>query len=208
MPAGPAAGPSALQRCGAALRAAAGTEARAPTEALGDSSLAQNFGMGSAGLRPPATAGLDPSGGTGLGLARATPPQRIAQMLGLPSEPTRDDAMPYHEFYLDDFEPRDALPAAVGAHPQDRAEHPRRRRCTRPTWRCAPKGVTFTVYSDNEEGIERVWPFDLIPRIIPADEWATDRGRPEAARARAQPLPAATSTTSSASSRTASCRPS
>jgi hypothetical protein len=31
-------------------------------------------------------------------------------MLGLPSEPTRDDAMPYHEFYLDDFEPRTALP--------------------------------------------------------------------------------------------------
>jgi uncharacterized circularly permuted ATP-grasp superfamily protein len=33
--------------------------------------------------------------------------------------------------------------------------------------------VTFTVYSNEDEGIERVWPFDLIPRIIPANEWAT-----------------------------------
>ncbi len=46
-------------------------------------------------------------------------------MLGLPTEPTRDDVMPYHEFYLDDFEPRAALPAALGAHPADRAERPR-----------------------------------------------------------------------------------
>jgi uncharacterized circularly permuted ATP-grasp superfamily protein len=33
------------------------------------------------------------------------------------------------------------------------------------------EGVTFTVYSNREEGIERVWPFDIIPRIIPAPEW-------------------------------------
>jgi len=33
------------------------------------------------------------------------------------------------------------------------------------------RGVTFTVY-DNTEGTERIFPFDLIPRIIPADEWA------------------------------------
>lgn len=32
-------------------------------------------------------------------------------------------------------------------------------------------GVGFTVYRD-EEGIERVWPMDPIPRIIPAREWA------------------------------------
>jgi uncharacterized circularly permuted ATP-grasp superfamily protein len=34
------------------------------------------------------------------------------------------------------------------------------------------EGVTFTVYKDSPEGIERIWPFDLIPRIIPAAEWA------------------------------------
>jgi len=31
-------------------------------------------------------------------------------------------------------------------------------------------GITFTVYSD-EGGIDRTWPFDIIPRIIPAREW-------------------------------------
>lgn len=31
-------------------------------------------------------------------------------------------------------------------------------------------GVTFTVYSDNQ-GTERIFPFDLMPRIIPQDEW-------------------------------------
>ncbi len=33
------------------------------------------------------------------------------------------------------------------------------------------QGITFTVYS-GDEGTERIMPFDLIPRIIPADEWA------------------------------------
>lgn len=32
------------------------------------------------------------------------------------------------------------------------------------------KGVTFTVYSDGEN-IDRAWPFDIIPRIIPLKEW-------------------------------------
>ena len=33
------------------------------------------------------------------------------------------------------------------------------------------RGVTFTVYADSE-GTERVFPFDIIPRIITAYEWA------------------------------------
>jgi len=33
------------------------------------------------------------------------------------------------------------------------------------------QGITFTVYSD-EQGTERIFPFDLMPRIIPAAEWA------------------------------------
>lgn len=38
------------------------------------------------------------------------------------------------------------------------------------------QGVTFTVYND-EQGTERIFPFDLIPRIIPAAEWAfVERG--------------------------------
>ncbi|HXA09344.1 MAG TPA: circularly permuted type 2 ATP-grasp protein [Chthoniobacterales bacterium] len=32
------------------------------------------------------------------------------------------------------------------------------------------QGVTFTVYND-DQGTERIFPFDLIPRIIPAREW-------------------------------------
>jgi uncharacterized circularly permuted ATP-grasp superfamily protein len=32
------------------------------------------------------------------------------------------------------------------------------------------RGVTFTVYNDSQ-GTERIFPFDLIPRIIPATEW-------------------------------------
>jgi uncharacterized circularly permuted ATP-grasp superfamily protein len=32
------------------------------------------------------------------------------------------------------------------------------------------QGITFTVYSDNE-GIERIFPFDIIPRIIPGHQW-------------------------------------
>ena len=32
------------------------------------------------------------------------------------------------------------------------------------------QGITFTVYSE-EQGIERVFPFDLVPRIIPGQEW-------------------------------------
>ncbi len=33
-------------------------------------------------------------------------------------------------------------------------------------------GITFTVYNEEGEGgIDRVWPFDIIPRIIPAREW-------------------------------------
>ena len=33
------------------------------------------------------------------------------------------------------------------------------------------RGVTFTVYAD-ARGTERILPFDLIPRIIAASEWA------------------------------------
>ncbi|MEX1280882.1 MAG: circularly permuted type 2 ATP-grasp protein [Acidimicrobiia bacterium] len=32
------------------------------------------------------------------------------------------------------------------------------------------QGITFAV-ADSDEGIERTWPLDLVPRIIPADEW-------------------------------------
>ena len=45
------------------------------------------------------------------------------------------------------------------------------------------QGITFTVYS-GDEGTERIFPFDLIPRIIPAKEWAhIERGLEQRLRA-------------------------
>src|SRR5687768_1064707 len=32
------------------------------------------------------------------------------------------------------------------------------------------QGITFTVYGD-EEGTERIFPYDLLPRVIPHSEW-------------------------------------
>ena len=32
------------------------------------------------------------------------------------------------------------------------------------------QGITFNVYGDSQ-GAERIFPFDLVPRIIPAKEW-------------------------------------
>ena len=33
-------------------------------------------------------------------------------------------------------------------------------------------GITFRVYSEEEGSIDRAWPFDIIPRLIPAKEWS------------------------------------
>src|SRR3954453_7132781 len=44
-------------------------------------------------------------------------------------------------------------------------------------------GITFTVYSDGR-GIDRAWPFDIIPRVIPASEWrVVERGLKQRLRA-------------------------
>lgn len=32
-------------------------------------------------------------------------------------------------------------------------------------------GITFTVYSEAEGSIDRAWPLDVIPRVMPAEEW-------------------------------------
>ncbi|HEX8461386.1 MAG TPA: circularly permuted type 2 ATP-grasp protein, partial [Segetibacter sp.] len=34
------------------------------------------------------------------------------------------------------------------------------------------QGITFTVYNSGE-GVEKIFPFDIIPRIIKAEEWET-----------------------------------
>ncbi len=45
-----------------------------------------------------------------------------------------------------------------------------RRRCQLADLTLVNQGITFAVYG-NEEGVEKAFPFDLIPRIIPAEEW-------------------------------------
>ncbi|HBA33825.1 MAG TPA: hypothetical protein DCZ12_06815 [Gammaproteobacteria bacterium] len=32
-------------------------------------------------------------------------------------------------------------------------------------------GITFTVYTQNDGAIDRTWPFDILPRILPKSEW-------------------------------------
>ena len=45
------------------------------------------------------------------------------------------------------------------------------------------QGIGFTVYGD-EAGTERIFPFDLVPRIVPRDEWeAIERGLVQRLRA-------------------------
>ena len=51
------------------------------------------------------------------------------------------------------------------------------------------QGITFTVYGE-KAGIERIFPFDFVPRIVPAEEWAADRGGARPADHRARPVPA------------------
>ena len=51
------------------------------------------------------------------------------------------------------------------------------------------QGITFTVYR-GDEGTERIMPFDLVPRIIPADEWRhLERGLEQRLIGRRQSLP-------------------
>jgi uncharacterized circularly permuted ATP-grasp superfamily protein len=83
----------------------------------------------------------------------------------------RTDRIPYHEFYLDDFEPREHY-RPLWEHIRKTGQSTLGSKVHEAHLALRSEGVTFTVYSDTQEGIERVWPFDLIPRIIPANEWA------------------------------------
>ena len=38
--------------------------------------------------------------------------------------------------------------------------------------RLLERGITFTVYG-HDDGIEKVWPFDIVPRVIGNAEWQT-----------------------------------
>ena len=53
--------------------------------------------------------------------------------------------------------------------------------------RVVREGSTFTVYSEGEN-TERAWPFDIVPRPIPLDEWRKTEGGACSAPPRAEPL--------------------
>ena len=48
-------------------------------------------------------------------------------------------------------------------------------------------GITFTVYSDGAN-IDRAWPFDIIPRVMPNEEWRRIDAGSEAAAHCAEPV--------------------
>ena len=51
------------------------------------------------------------------------------------------------------------------------------------------QGITFDAGGPDSGPVrDRPFPLDLVPRIIPADEWTDDQARPRAADPRAQPL--------------------
>ncbi len=46
------------------------------------------------------------------------------------------------------------------------------------------QGITFNVYSNSQQGVERIFPFDLFPRVITAQEWsALEKGLTQRNRA-------------------------
>lgn len=75
----------------------------------------------------------------------------------------------YDELFLDLGQPRpEAAPLIQWMqrlHPQEWQQHQKTAQIA-----LFKLGVTFNVYSDNQ-GVERVFPFDIIPRIISSQEW-------------------------------------
>ena len=76
----------------------------------------------------------------------------------------------YHEFYRDDFRPRDHY-MPMWDHIQRTGQSLLDAKSREAHLTLHTEGVTFTVYANQEDGIERVWPFDILPRIITANEW-------------------------------------
>ena len=101
----------------------------------------------------------------------------------VPESGEKADDVPYHEFFQDDFEPRTTISrcGSISARPgksalaekaQGGASGP------------AQRGGHLHRLRRPGGGIERIWPFDIIPRIIPAQEWvAIEAGLKQRVRA-------------------------
>ena len=75
----------------------------------------------------------------------------------------------YDEMFAPDGSPRPAaqmLVERIGSFPEGELT----RRQIAAEYALLRMGITFNVYAD-EQGVEKIFPFDLIPRIIDADEW-------------------------------------
>ncbi len=92
-------------------------------------------------------------------------------MLQTTTGSTTQTTMPYHEFYRDNFEPRNHY-RPMWEHIRRTGQNELAAKAHEAHLTMHTDGVTFTVYSEEDEGIERVWPFDLIPRVITAPEWS------------------------------------
>lgn len=75
----------------------------------------------------------------------------------------------YDELFIGPGQPRpEAIPLIERIHSLSPAEIQRRQQAAQVA--LFKLGVTFNVYSDNQ-GTERILPFDIIPRIVAAAEW-------------------------------------
>jgi uncharacterized circularly permuted ATP-grasp superfamily protein len=75
----------------------------------------------------------------------------------------------FDEMFTAPGRPRDHYAAVTGQLAKlGPAAFERRRRMADVSFR--NQGITFTVYGD-QRGVEKIFPFDLVPRIVPADEW-------------------------------------
>jgi uncharacterized circularly permuted ATP-grasp superfamily protein len=75
----------------------------------------------------------------------------------------------FDEMFVEPGSPRKHYaPVAQRLSNMDVGAFERRRRMADALFR--NQGITFTVYSD-KRGVEKIFPFDLVPRIIPSSEW-------------------------------------
>ncbi|HEY2154150.1 MAG TPA: circularly permuted type 2 ATP-grasp protein, partial [Isosphaeraceae bacterium] len=82
---------------------------------------------------------------------------------------------PFDEMFGDDGVPRESY-RQLHARLVDLAPEELKRRQQDADLSFLHQGITFTVYG-RDEGTEKIFPYDLLPRIITASEWATiERG--------------------------------
>ncbi|MCG6863060.1 MAG: circularly permuted type 2 ATP-grasp protein [Chromatiaceae bacterium] len=80
------------------------------------------------------------------------------------------EVVAYDEFFQDDFRPRPHY-ARMWDHIRHAGLHLLDAKSREACMTLRAEGVAFSRYSTQSEGIGRVWPFDIVPRIITAGEW-------------------------------------